>query len=368
MVVLVMLCLNLCGDAHQVVALAAGRAVADTDYSRGWDLARGGGGGGGSGDDGGGGGGGGGSQGAEAASLAKGLRLPRLLRLVRMVRLVRLVRGPLRRRLEYFLYYSSHASALKLLRLLVTIGLLCHYLACLLFAVAAPQVNTSASGRRGSAPPESYLWHDWSKVENAKGLSVRCCRAGRQVWFRMEDCEGEPCYGAPLAQQYATAFYTVFLLINGEETGPKTDGERLFAAGAILAGSVMVATIFGNVNMIIMSFSADQSAYRGKMESLYENMAHLQLPQAIARAGAIPIFPLPRALTPSSTQPLRHPPFSSTALFLTPGALFLVSVQGLKVRIVDFYDHMWRHYRSLDGSTALFIPELNRTLAQVNCK
>lgn len=41
---------------------------------------------------------------------------------------------------------------------------------------------------------------------------------------------------------------------------------------------------------------------------------------------------------------------------------FTFTIAGLKERIVDYYDHMWRHYRSLDGSTALFLPELNSTL------
>jgi len=214
------------------------------------------------------------TNGAQAATLAKALRIPRLFRLLRMMRLFRLLQGPLKARLTYFFYYSSHANALKLLRLLCAIMLICHYAACIFYGGAAPQ-----------------------------------------VWYRMEDCDGTSCYHASTPMKYVTSFYTIFLLMNGEETGPKTDNERLFAIAAILTGSVMVATIFGNVSIIIMNFSADQSAYRKKMESLYENMNHLQLPQ------------------------------------------------GLKARIVDYYDHMWRNYRSLDGKVTLFIPELNHSLA-----
>ena len=60
---------------------------------------------------------------------------------------------------------------------------------------------------------------------------------------------------------------------------------------AFAGRSVIVATIFGNVSIIIMNFSADQSAYRKKMESLYENMHHLQLPQGASspsREGHLP--------------------------------------------------------------------------------
>jgi len=35
---------------------------------------------------------------------------------------------------------------------------------------------------------------------------------------------------------YVTAYYTIFLLINGEETRPRTDAERSFAVIAILVG------------------------------------------------------------------------------------------------------------------------------------
>ena len=30
---------------------------------------------------------------------------------------------------------------------------------------------------------------------------------------------------------------------------------------------------------------------------------------------------------------------------------------------MDYYDQMWHNYRSLDGRVAMFVPELNKTLA-----
>ena len=173
------------------------------------------------------------SSGAEALSLAKGLRLPRLLRLLRMARLTRLfrlARGKFARELTYFYHYSTLSNWLKLCRLIFAILLLCHYMACLLYI--------TSSG----------------------------------LWFRLEDCDGVPCSEASTAMQYITSFYTIFLLINGAETEPRSDEERVFAIFAILVGSIMVATIFGNVSIIIMNFTANQYAYRKKMESLYENM------------------------------------------------------------------------------------------------
>ena len=60
----------------------------------------------------------------------------------------------------------------------------------------------------------------------------------------MEECNFQPssdstssdattinqaCDDASVELRYITSFYTIFLLINGEETRPKTDEERVFA-------------------------------------------------------------------------------------------------------------------------------------------
>jgi len=180
---------------------------------------------------------------------------------------VRLVRaGPLRRRITYFFYYSTHANSLKVLhfgakqetcdclffnvlfdgrpaltaypflavfsqlvRLLLIIVLIGHYLACAFYAVAAPEV--------------------WFRIEECPG-SKSCYKApalerfvlgfvfsfgcNAIVTFFPDAPSPEP---LPLnSRSYVTAYYTTFLLINGEETQPLTDVERSFAVLAILVG------------------------------------------------------------------------------------------------------------------------------------
>ena len=96
---------------------------------------------------------------------------------------------------------------------------------------------------------------------------------------------------------YTTAYYFSMLLIMGESISPKLISEKWFATIVILAGSVIIAIIYGNVSMYIANYTANQTAYQRKMELLFESMNHLQLPQ------------------------------------------------NLKKRILKYYDHIWKEYR-----------------------
>jgi hypothetical protein len=93
---------------------------------------------------------------------------------------------------------------------------------------------------------------------------------------------------------------------------PSSNNNTLYLSLSL--GSVMLATIFGNVSMYIANFSANTTAYQRKMEYLFESMNLLDLPQT------------------------------------------------LKSRIILYYDHIWKHYRSLDGRVHGFIPELSKQL------
>jgi len=80
-------------------------------------------------------------------------------------------------------------------------------------------------------------------------------------------------------------------------------------------GSVIIAIIYGNVSMYIANYTANTTAYQRKMELLFESMTHLELPQ------------------------------------------------NLKKRILMYYDHIWKEYRTLDGTITYFIPELSKQLS-----
>ena len=114
--------------------------------------------------------------------------------------------------------------------------------------------------------------------------------------------------------RYSTAFYNSMLLIQGEHIEPISVVEKFYCSSLILVGSIVLAVIFGNVSMYIANFSANSTAYQRKMEYLFESMNHLALPQQ------------------------------------------------LKHRIIMYYDHIWKEYRSLDGRVHGFIPELSKQL------
>jgi hypothetical protein len=64
------------------------------------------------------------------------------------------------------------------------------------------------------------------------------------------------------------SLYTTLEFMNGNNMMALSDSERLFGVFAILIGSVMIATIYGNVTLILLNFSSDRAAYQQKMESL----------------------------------------------------------------------------------------------------
>ena len=156
------------------------------------------------------------------------------------------------------------------------------------------------------------------------------------VWFSREDCEalslseyddyidmlpsddGGPIQScqrnSSVTTQYVTAFYNSMLLIQGEQINPKSMSEKLYCSFLILLGSLVLAMIFGHVSLYLANFSANSTAYQRKMEYLFESMNHLMLPQ------------------------------------------------NLKKRIIMYYDHIWKEYRSLDGTVHSFIPELSKQL------
>ena len=114
---------------------------------------------------------------------------------------------------------------------------------------------------------------------------------------------------------YTTAYYSSMLLIMGESIGPKLVSEKWFSSVILLSGSVIIALVYGNVAMYISNYTANQTAYQRKMELLFDSMNHLQLPQ------------------------------------------------NLKKRILMYYDHIWKEYRTLDGTITYFIPELSKQLS-----
>ncbi|GMH76366.1 hypothetical protein TrST_g6558 [Triparma strigata] len=300
------------------------------------------------------------SQDANASSalgLLKGLRLPRLLRLLKIMRLLKVFRmAHVRPELMWWFQYSRHANLIRLFNLFFGMVILVHYIACIFMMVLGPGAtgdepnwfqlaecefpdNTEVQIRALNSPPsmaclEFRDYYDQyfkdlplanrvrSASEQRLGLTEAYVNGLIETYGlgALDSCyvDGDifgSCSEADIEMSYTTAYYYSMLLIMGEEIRPGLVSEKWFATIIILAGSVIIAIIYGNVSMYIANYTANQTAYQRKMELLFESMNHLQLPQ------------------------------------------------NLKKRILLYYDHIWKEYRTLDGTITYFIPELSKQLA-----
>ncbi|GLE10213.1 hypothetical protein PINS_up022238 [Pythium insidiosum] len=115
-------------------------------------------------------------------------------------------------------------------------------------------------------------------------------------------------------EQYLGNMYTMLQLLQGQGVNTTTFSQELFAAIALLIGSVVLAVVFGHVAILVSNFNANTTSYQRKMESVFAVMSKLQLPV-----------------------PLRE-------------------------RIHQYYEHLWREYESLDGEIVRFTKDLSHTL------
>ncbi|GMH46938.1 hypothetical protein TrLO_g2547 [Triparma laevis f. longispina] len=245
----------------------------------------------------------GGGNTASATSLLKGFKLPRLLRLLKIMRLMRLVKfAKIRPEIIWWFQYSRHSNLLRLFTLVIGVILVIHYMACFFFPVMQDKWLSRLDC-------EDLTLGDFEEFIGESDLAEAVAYGDGAP---LQSCTGN---STNVATQYATAFYNSMLLIQGEHIDPKSVEEKLYCSFLILMGSLVLALIFGNVSMYIANFSANATAYQRKMEYLFESMNHLELPQ------------------------------------------------NLKKRIIMYYDHIWKEYRSLDGQVYSFIPELSKQLS-----
>ncbi|GMF66700.1 unnamed protein product [Phytophthora fragariaefolia] len=117
-----------------------------------------------------------------------------------------------------------------------------------------------------------------------------------------------------VGHKYIADYYYAVSLIQGQGNSGGTWGENLYSSVAIIAGSVILAIVFGNVAMLVSNFNANTTNYHRKMEAVYETMEKMDLP-------------------------LR-----------------------LRDRVNEYYEHVWLEYEALDGNVSKFQHELTHTL------
>uniref|UniRef100_A0A8D9A862 Potassium voltage-gated channel subfamily H member 7 n=1 Tax=Cacopsylla melanoneura TaxID=428564 RepID=A0A8D9A862_9HEMI len=166
-----------------------------------------------------------------------------LLKTARLLRLVRVARKIDR--------YSEYGAAVLLL-LMATFALIAHWLACIWYAI-------------GNAEKSSVGWLDilandtHQFYQNGTG-------------------------GPSIKSRYVTALYFTFSSLTSVGFGnvaPNTDNEKIFTILVMLVGSLMYASIFGNVSAIIQRLYSGTARYHTQMLRVREFIRFHQIPNPL---------------------------------------------------------------------------------------
>uniref|UniRef100_A0A8C0G0M9 Potassium voltage-gated channel subfamily H member 6 n=1 Tax=Chelonoidis abingdonii TaxID=106734 RepID=A0A8C0G0M9_CHEAB len=159
-----------------------------------------------------------------------------LIGLLKTARLLRLVR--VARKLDR---YSEYGAAVLFL-LMCTFALIAHWLACIWYAIGNVE--------------RPYMEHKIGWLDNL----------GDQIGKRYNDSDLSS--GPSIKDKYVTALYFTFSSLTSVGFGnvsPNTNSEKIFSICVMLIGSLMYASIFGNVSAIIQRLYSGTARYHTQM-------------------------------------------------------------------------------------------------------
>ncbi|KAM6900491.1 voltage-gated inwardly rectifying potassium channel KCNH2 [Xenentodon cancila] len=172
-----------------------------------------------------------------------------LIGLLKTARLLRLVR--VARKLDR---YSEYGAAVLFL-LMCTFALIAHWLACIWYAIG----NVERNGSIG-----------WLHT------------LGDQLGKHFND--SVPGSGPSIKDKYVTALYFTFSSLTSVGFGnvsPNTNSEKIFSICVMLIGSLMYASIFGNVSAIIQRLYSGTARYHTQMLRVREFIRFHQIPNPL---------------------------------------------------------------------------------------
>ncbi|XP_056149858.1 potassium voltage-gated channel subfamily H member 6-like [Lampris incognitus] len=174
-----------------------------------------------------------------------------LIGLLKTARLLRLVR--VARKLDR---YSEYGAAVLFL-LMCTFALIAHWLACIWFAIG--NVERAGSARIG--------WLDSLGEQLGKPYNESIIGSGPSI-----------------RDKYVTALYFTFSSLTSVGFGnvsPNTNSEKIFSICVMLVGSLMYASIFGNVSAIIQRLYSGTARYHTQMLRVREFIRFHQIPNPL---------------------------------------------------------------------------------------
>ncbi|XP_072105771.1 potassium voltage-gated channel subfamily H member 6a isoform X5 [Mobula birostris] len=175
-----------------------------------------------------------------------------LIGLLKTARLLRLVR--VARKLDR---YSEYGAAVLFL-LMCTFALIAHWLACIWYAIGNVE--------------RPYMVHKIGWLDNL----------GDQIGKRYNDSDASS--GPSIKDKYVTALYFTFSSLTSVGFGnvsPNTNSEKIFSICVMLIGSLMYASIFGNVSAIIQRLYSGTARYHTQMLRVKEFIRFHQIPNPL---------------------------------------------------------------------------------------
>ncbi|XP_048050637.1 potassium voltage-gated channel subfamily H member 7-like [Megalobrama amblycephala] len=175
-----------------------------------------------------------------------------LIGLLKTARLLRLVR--VARKLDR---YSEYGAAVLML-LMCIFALIAHWLACIWYAIGNME--------------KPYLDHKIGWLDNLE-VSI-----GKRI------NTSDPSSGPTIKDKYVTALYFTFSSLTSVGFGnvsPNTNSEKIFSICVMLIGSLMYASIFGNVSAIIQRLYSGTARYHMQMLRVKEFIRFHQIPNPL---------------------------------------------------------------------------------------
>ncbi|XP_062868976.1 potassium voltage-gated channel subfamily H member 1b [Trichomycterus rosablanca] len=181
---------------------------------------------------------------------------------LKVVRLLRL--GRVARKLDHYIEYGAAVLVL----LVCVFGLAAHWLACIWYSIGDYEVIDEEAN---VVRTDSWLY----MLGQAVGTPYRFNISGTGKW------EGGPSKDSV----YITSLYftmTSLTSIGFGNIAPTTDGEKIFAVAMMMIGSLLYATIFGNVTTIFQQMYANTNRYHEMLNSVRDFLKLYQVPKGLS--------------------------------------------------------------------------------------
>uniref|UniRef100_UPI0037E918D8 voltage-gated delayed rectifier potassium channel KCNH5 n=1 Tax=Semicossyphus pulcher TaxID=241346 RepID=UPI0037E918D8 len=181
---------------------------------------------------------------------------------LKVVRLLRL--GRVARKLDHYLEYGAAVLVL----LVCVFGLVAHWLACIWYSIGDYEVIDEATN---TIKMDSWLY----QLAISIGSPYRYNASGSGQW------EGGPGKDS----LYITSLYftmTSLTTIGFGNIAPSTDGEKIFSVAMMMVGSLLYATIFGNVTTIFQQMYANTNRYHEMLNNVRDFLKLYQVPKGLS--------------------------------------------------------------------------------------